>query len=97
MAAAKDRGLHTVWVDETECIGCNLCSSVCPVAGCITMKDVTNGAPFESWNDRIAKGTAHVPGGAPRSAGCHGDGGAIEGVKGVRADRRLTVEQARHE
>jgi hypothetical protein len=27
------------------------------------MKDVTNGAPFESWNDRIAKGTAWVPGG----------------------------------
>jgi dihydropyrimidine dehydrogenase (NAD+) subunit PreA len=63
MTAAKERSLHTVWVDETECIGCNLCSSVCPVSGCITMKDVTNGAPFESWNDRIAKGTAHVPGG----------------------------------
>jgi hypothetical protein len=27
------------------------------------MKDVTNGRPFESWNDRIAKGTAQVPGG----------------------------------
>ena len=52
-----------VWVDETECIGCNLCASVCPVPGCITMTDVTNGAPFESWNDRIAKGTAKVPGG----------------------------------
>ena len=63
LAAAGDRNLHIVWVDETECIGCNLCSSVCPVAGCITMKDVTNGASFESWNDRIAKGTAHVPGG----------------------------------
>ena len=46
-----------------ECIGCNLCSHVCPVHGCITMKDVTGGKPFESWNDRIAKGTAHVPGG----------------------------------
>ena len=63
LAAAGDRNLHIVWVDETECIGCNLCSSVCPVAGCITMKDVTNGASFESWNDRIAKGTAYVPGG----------------------------------
>jgi hypothetical protein len=27
------------------------------------MTDVTNGKPFESWNDRIAKGTATVPGG----------------------------------
>ena len=50
-------------MDETECIGCNLCSAVCPVHQCITMVDVTNGAPFESWNDRIEKGTAHVPGG----------------------------------
>jgi dihydropyrimidine dehydrogenase (NAD+) subunit PreA len=63
LAAAKQRGAHIVWVDETECIGCNLCSSVCPVDGCITMKDVTSGAPFESWNDRIGKGTAKVPGG----------------------------------
>jgi dihydropyrimidine dehydrogenase (NAD+) subunit PreA len=62
-AAAKARRTHVVWVDESECIGCNLCSHVCPVDGCITMKDVTNGAPFESWNDRIAKGTAFVPGG----------------------------------
>ncbi|MBI5709368.1 MAG: NAD-dependent dihydropyrimidine dehydrogenase subunit PreA [Candidatus Eisenbacteria bacterium] len=62
-AARRDgRTAHVVWVDESECIGCNLCSAVCPVPGCITMKDVT-GAPFESWNDRIAKGTAKVPGG----------------------------------
>jgi hypothetical protein len=27
------------------------------------MKDVTGDAPFESWNDRVARGTAHVPGG----------------------------------
>jgi hypothetical protein len=27
------------------------------------MTDVTNGTPFESWNDRIARGTATVPGG----------------------------------
>jgi dihydropyrimidine dehydrogenase (NAD+) subunit PreA len=63
IAAAKLSDTHVVWVDETECIGCNLCASVCPVPQCITMQDVTNGAPFESWNDRIAKGTATVPGG----------------------------------
>jgi len=63
IAAAKARNAHIVWVDESECIGCNLCSAVCPVPGCITMQDVTNGAPFESWNDRIEKGTAWVPGG----------------------------------
>jgi dihydropyrimidine dehydrogenase (NAD+) subunit PreA len=61
LSAAKKT--HVTWVDETECIGCNLCSHVCPVKGCITMKDVTGDRPFESWNDRIAKGTAKVPGG----------------------------------
>jgi dihydropyrimidine dehydrogenase (NAD+) subunit PreA len=63
VAGAKERHAHLVWVDETECIGCNLCASVCPVPSCITMEDQTNGAPFESWNDRIEKGTAVVPGG----------------------------------
>ena len=63
IAAAERRGAHIVWVDETECTGCNLCAHVCPVPGCITMVDVTGGKPFESWNDRIAKGTAQVPGG----------------------------------
>ena len=63
LARSKATGIHVTWVDESECTGCNLCSHVCPVDGCITMVDVTNGKPFESWNDRIAKGTAHVPGG----------------------------------
>ena len=63
IAAGRERHVHTVWVDESDCTGCNLCSHVCPVPGCITMTDVTNGKPFESWNDRIAKGTANVPGG----------------------------------
>jgi dihydropyrimidine dehydrogenase (NAD+) subunit PreA len=63
VTAAAAKNAHIVWVDETECIGCNLCHHVCPVHGCITMKDVTGGAPFESWNDRILKGTAKVPGG----------------------------------
>jgi dihydropyrimidine dehydrogenase (NAD+) subunit PreA len=63
VAAAASKNAHIVWVDETDCIGCNLCLHVCPVEGCVTMKDVTGGAPFESWNDRIRKGTAKVPGG----------------------------------
>jgi dihydropyrimidine dehydrogenase (NAD+) subunit PreA len=63
IALSAEKKTHVVWVDETECIGCNLCSHVCPVEGCITMKDVTGDRPFESWNDRVAKGTAYVPGG----------------------------------
>jgi dihydropyrimidine dehydrogenase (NAD+) subunit PreA len=63
VAGARERNAHLVWVDESECIGCNLCAAVCPVPECITMQDVTNGAAFESWNDRIEKGTAVVAGG----------------------------------
>jgi len=39
-------------VDETECIGCNLCALVCPVDECITMIRVDNGLPSETWEDR---------------------------------------------
>ncbi|MFI5372814.1 MAG: NAD-dependent dihydropyrimidine dehydrogenase subunit PreA [Candidatus Eisenbacteria bacterium] len=63
IARAKSTGVHVTWVDWDSCTGCNLCSHVCPVPGCITMVDDTRGKPFESWNDRIAKGTAKVPGG----------------------------------
>jgi dihydropyrimidine dehydrogenase (NAD+) subunit PreA len=41
-------------VDETECVGCNLCSLVCPVEQCITMVEVNTGLPSESWEERTA-------------------------------------------
>jgi dihydropyrimidine dehydrogenase (NAD+) subunit PreA len=39
-------------VDETECVGCNLCSLVCPVDGCITMVERPTGLAPESWAER---------------------------------------------
>src|SRR5690606_13384236 len=30
-------------VIDAECVGCNLCVSVCPVEGCITMRPVSEG------------------------------------------------------
>jgi dihydropyrimidine dehydrogenase (NAD+) subunit PreA len=45
-------------VDEDECVGCNLCSLVCPVPQCITMERRETGLPFESWKERVAKGSA---------------------------------------
>jgi dihydropyrimidine dehydrogenase (NAD+) subunit PreA len=43
-------------VDVDECVGCNLCSLVCPVPECITMERVENGLAAESWEQRVAKG-----------------------------------------
>jgi dihydropyrimidine dehydrogenase (NAD+) subunit PreA len=41
-------------VDETECVGCNLCSLVCPVDDCITMVEVKTHLPAETWEERSA-------------------------------------------
>jgi len=45
-------------VDEDECVGCNLCSLVCPVPECITMERRDTGLPPETWEQRVAKGAA---------------------------------------
>jgi dihydropyrimidine dehydrogenase (NAD+) subunit PreA len=49
-------------VDVDECVGCNLCSLVCPVEDCITMERVENGLPPQTWAERVAAGS--VPTGA---------------------------------
>ncbi|HEY4381107.1 MAG TPA: NAD-dependent dihydropyrimidine dehydrogenase subunit PreA [Acidobacteriaceae bacterium] len=41
-------------VDETECVGCNLCSLVCPVDQCITMVERPTGLAAETWAERTA-------------------------------------------
>ncbi|MCI0462688.1 MAG: NAD-dependent dihydropyrimidine dehydrogenase subunit PreA [Gemmataceae bacterium] len=37
-------------INQDTCVGCNLCSLVCPVEGCVTMKEVETGKPPMSWN-----------------------------------------------
>lgn len=48
-----------VQVIEQACVGCNLCSLVCPVAGCITMQEVPTGQPPVSWKE-YAAGTGRL-------------------------------------
>jgi dihydropyrimidine dehydrogenase (NAD+) subunit PreA len=48
-------------IDETECVGCNLCSLVCPVENCITMVEVATGAKPETWAERTAAGDCKPP------------------------------------
>jgi dihydropyrimidine dehydrogenase (NAD+) subunit PreA len=58
----KLAGDRVPWVDEPECVGCNLCALVCPVPGCITMVEVPHGAK-DTWNDRVREGRDKVAGG----------------------------------
>jgi dihydropyrimidine dehydrogenase (NAD+) subunit PreA len=47
-------------VDEHHCVGCNLCSLVCPVENCITMERIDKDIEAESWEERVAKGMVSV-------------------------------------
>jgi dihydropyrimidine dehydrogenase (NAD+) subunit PreA len=49
IAALKVNGLRRYEVKAEECVGCNLCLHVCPVEGCITMREVANGKPYLTW------------------------------------------------
>jgi dihydropyrimidine dehydrogenase (NAD+) subunit PreA len=40
---ATVNGVRRFEVIDAECVGCNLCVSVCPVEGCITMRPLTSG------------------------------------------------------
>jgi dihydropyrimidine dehydrogenase (NAD+) subunit PreA len=42
-------------IQENTCVGCNMCSLVCPVDGCIIMQEVDTGLAPMSWNQYQAK------------------------------------------
>jgi len=37
---------------EANCVGCNLCSLVCPVEDCITMVKRDDGTEHSTWHER---------------------------------------------
>ncbi|GGE22135.1 dihydropyrimidine dehydrogenase subunit B [Marinithermofilum abyssi] len=45
-------GIHRLVVREEDCVGCNLCSMVCPVDDCITMVQVDASKPAQTWRER---------------------------------------------
>jgi dihydropyrimidine dehydrogenase (NAD+) subunit PreA len=63
----RDNGNAVVEIIEKACVGCNLCSQVCPVDGCITMKEVPNEFAPTTWKEyQAGKGEL-----APRSEHFH--------------------------
>lgn len=47
--------INVFTIKQDMCVGCNLCSLVCPVEGCISMKEVDTGRSSMSWNEYQAK------------------------------------------
>jgi dihydropyrimidine dehydrogenase (NAD+) subunit PreA len=42
--------IDTFTINESACVGCNMCALACPVEGCITMEEVSTGKPPMNWN-----------------------------------------------
>ena len=48
----SENGRPMLKVREEDCVGCNLCSIVCPAEGAITMKELPHTQPPMTWNER---------------------------------------------
>ena len=55
MAGAGGGYVNVYEIDQDTCVGCNLCSLLCPVDGCISMVARDSGLPPMTWNDYQAK------------------------------------------
>ncbi len=55
IAGAGGDVINVFEVKPDTCVGCNMCSLVCPVEGCIEMKEVDSGQPPMTWNQYQAR------------------------------------------
>jgi dihydropyrimidine dehydrogenase (NAD+) subunit PreA len=49
MPGAGGGVVNVFTIEQDTCVGCNMCSLVCPVEGCISMREVDTGRPPMSW------------------------------------------------
>lgn len=49
----EENGTPLTVVREEDCVGCDLCSIVCPVEGCISMVRVDDGTKSKTWNELL--------------------------------------------
>jgi len=59
MAGAGSGYVNVFEIDEKSCVGCNLCSLVCPAEGCIRMVERDSGLPSMTWEaylEKVARG-----------------------------------------
>jgi dihydropyrimidine dehydrogenase (NAD+) subunit PreA len=51
---SEENGRRKTVVRENDCVGCALCSLVCPVDGCISMTRIDDGSASKTWNQLMA-------------------------------------------
>lgn len=51
MPGAGGGTINQFTIKQDTCVGCNMCSLVCPVSNCISMKEIDTGKPSMSWNE----------------------------------------------
>ncbi len=59
MPGAADGYANIFEINQQTCVGCNLCSLVCPVSGCINMVEQPSDIPRMTWRqyqDKLVKG-----------------------------------------
>jgi MinD superfamily P-loop ATPase len=59
VAGAGQGYVNRYEIKKDTCVGCNLCSLVCPVNACISMQEMDSGLPSMNWSeyqDKLSKG-----------------------------------------
>jgi dihydropyrimidine dehydrogenase (NAD+) subunit PreA len=59
VAGSGDQRVNIFEIKQDTCVGCNMCSVVCPATGCITMVERESTIPHISWRqymDKLSRG-----------------------------------------